>query len=321
MQSLKLIKQLKSKMDRSVNWVLHTPQGHILETRFVQRKSDKIISYLSSSSGCPQKCTFCYLTQNGESKTLHHVTPDEYVEQAKYSLEYFCNDLFGQSGLTKRVNFNFMSRGSPLATKHVINDYPTIYTKLHNLAEQYHLNSKINISTIMPHNIMNRRLMDIFQLYPVNLYYSLWSVNDAWRKKNMPGAMDYRLALKKLLEYQQQCKHFCDNNKYKLSDIFTLTIHGGFIKDENDQEQNIEKMAHVLQNSGLENVKFNLVRFNPHQNLKWEESNQLAKIFNTINNALGNHNRSYLVPRVGPDVYASCGMFVNGHTFMEDPDL
>ena len=83
----------------------------------------------------------------------------------------------------------------------------------------------------MPYTIKNKSLCDIFQGYPVNLYYSLYSVNPEFKKKWMPNALPYNIALDKLKEYQT----FSD-------DEIPLTIHGAFIKGENDNIDDINRM-------------------------------------------------------------------------------
>lgn len=320
--SLILVKRLNSTIDRSVNWILENEMNHTIETRFVQRSPyNKIISYLSSSSGCAQKCTFCFLTQNKETKPLVHINPNQYVEQAQYTLNHYIemnkNKPLNMIEPVNRINFNFMARGEPLANKYIVFKYPEIYQRLTMLANKYSLKSKLNVSTIMPHTIRNRSLVDIFQYKPVHLYYSLWSINDQWRAKNMPGAMPFNTAFKKLLEYQENCKkHYGSKSDPSANKIFSITIHGAFIKGENDDLLlDIENMAQFLINSGLENIKFNMVRYNNHSNLNWKEPEweQLTKIFNILNKAVG--NRGNIIPRVGPDVHAPCG------TFIDDLDL
>ena len=76
-----------------------------------------------------------------------------------------------------------MSRGEPLANKYVINNYPELYSSINNAVKSNgYKETKMNISTIMPYTIKNKSLCDIFQGYPVNLYYSLYSVNPEFKK-------------------------------------------------------------------------------------------------------------------------------------------
>ena len=58
----------------------------------------------------------------------------------------------------------------------------------------------MNISTIMPYTIKDRSLCDIFGNTPVNLYYSLYSINEKFKQKWMPNAIPSLTALDKLQE-------------------------------------------------------------------------------------------------------------------------
>ena len=64
------------------------------------------------------------------------------------------------------------------------------------------------------------------------------------------------------------------------------------------------------------NTKFNLVRFNPDikSNYKEPPIDKLEELFKIINKSMTNNQKSHtsrIITRVGKDVYASCGMFIN----------
>ena len=63
-------------------------------------------------------------------------------------------------------------------------------------------------------------------------------------------------------------------------------------------------------------TKFNLVRFNPPNNMSYKETehDKLEYLFEIINEVMTNNTKtkqSRIINRVGYDVYASCGMFIN----------
>lgn len=290
---------LYSREDNSVNFVTPCQDGGAFEARFVRRDSgsryrdDYIICYLSSHSGCNQACRFCHLTQTGQTM-MTPATIDDFKAQAIQVLEHYKD--VGRE--TDRVNFNFMARGEPLLNPTIVNDWKTLAAELTALAWSYGLPSKFNISTIYPAECTTW-LGEIFKDSEVHIYYSAYTAEHDFRRKWLPKAWSVRYAM-------EQFKLFFAQN-----DKSTLTLHGAMIAGENDSQKDLDGLIYNIRWEELE-AKFNLVRYNPYSPAQGRESDPttLQRNFSYMQRALS-HPDSRIVPRVGFDVKASCGMFVD----------
>lgn len=293
---MKILKTLISENDKSVNFIF----DNWLEARFVRREAKYFIVYLSSHDGCNKACRFCHLTQTGQT-SFKETTIEEYIEQAKVVLNYYKEIKYTQ-GLAEKVNFNFMARGEPLANSVILNNAKELFDELEKLAKEQNLNVKFNISSIIPEEIKNYSIEDIFKnvTQDYGIYYSLYSVDEKFRKRWLPKALSYNIALEKISQWQKNAP----------SNAF-LALHWAFIKDENDSEKNLLDIKDILEKYNIK-AKFNLVRYNPYSKQQGEESDDivLQQNFDLINTFLKKPG-SRIVPRVGFDVKASCGMFIN----------
>ena len=291
-----MTKVLYSTEDASVNFVTPTADGGAFESRYVRREESYFITYLSSHSGCNKSCRFCHLTQSRQTMMAPATVDDYYLQGLKVFRHYreFDN--------AQRVNFNFMARGEPLSNPSVLNNWNRVQRPLQSLAEQHALVSKFNISTIMPEEVADLKLYDIFGDSEAQIYYSLYSLRPSFRKRWLPKAMDAHEALWKLVEWQQKTGQL-------------LVLHWSFIEGENDSLEVLEEIIKAILVRNLD-VKFNLVRYNPYSSAQGREPSEeiIQRNFKYLADAFGNE-QSRIVPRVGFDVSASCGMFVN------DPDL
>ncbi len=307
---LKINQIQKSTQDQSVNFIFENDYMEIVESRIVIRKNienDKkyIIFYLSSHDGCNKSCRFCHLTQT-KQVSFHEVSLQEYQQQVKELFDYYQKYLKDES--FDKIHFNFMARGEPLANSVILNHSQELFDKLSSIVENNFHDIYFNISSIFPLEIENLELSTVFKKslkYHIHLYYSLYSLNEKFRKKWIPKSITVDNALKKLKDWQEISQE-------------KVTFHWAFIQNENDHFQDIEdfnqKIKEYKRNLKIQEpeklIKFNLVRYNPFSQQQGVESNELhlEKLFDLIKSEMP--YQSKIVQRVGFDVKASCGMFI-----------
>lgn len=292
---MKLKEVLSSDQDWSVNFVF----DNMVEARFVRRTKEYFIVYLSSHTGCNKACRFCHLTQTGQT-SFDHVTIDEYLQQAREVLSYYRDFAIKSQGSAEKVNFNFMARGEPLSNIYLRDNAKFLINELDKMAKELNLETNFNISSIMPTELREKPLVEIFQDIPqiYSIYYSLYSVDEGFRKRWLPKSLSVDESLKQIKDWH--------DNTGKM-----LALHWAFIEGENDKECQMNSIIEKVREYDL-NPKFNLVRYNPYSENQGVESSEevLNRNFNILQNAF-NHPHSRIVPRVGFDVKASCGMFVS----------
>lgn len=284
----KPLRVLTSNIDQSINFVEDQLVG-FLESRFVRKCEEYFICYLSSQSGCNRGCTFCHLTATGQT-TFKDADLNDYTSQAMRVMRHYKNQ-----PKAKYIHYNFMARGEALANANLLNNADSILWHLGDMAVRENLSVKFNISTIMPLSF-RKSLLDVFKIIHPTIYYSFYSTNEDFRKQWMPGAMPVEEALLKLKEYQNYSKK-------------VIKIHHAFIKGVNDSLEDVKNMCDLLTKNNL-NVEFNLVRYNPASDAQGSESDDQVIQSNMAyikNNITG---QAKIIPRVGFDAFASCGMFV-----------
>ena len=280
-----------SREDASINWVRPVDVGH-LEARYVRRCDDYVVVYLSSQTGCRQACRMCHLTATGQT-ALRHTTAAEFLEQADTVLGHYQRE----AAPAETVHFNFMARGEPLASPVVVDHADALLGALGDRAVGLGLRPRFGVSTIVPRTLGDRALEDIFVRHHPEIYYSVYSVRGAFRRRWLPKALPCAEAFDRLAAWQR--------HTYKV-----FKIHYAFIEGENDGEDEVHAICDAIEERGLF-VHVNLVRYNPPSPSHGREAPEAilhrnARIF------AGRlpHARVRVIPRVGFDVAASCGMFV-----------
>lgn len=230
-------------------------------------------------------------------------TLDDYLDQARLVFEHYRAYVqlpIGQQ-TERTVHFNFMARGEPLSNPTMQHNAQQVYDALAVLADAYGLTSKFKISSIIPSDFTGD-LADILTDNRAMLYYSLYSMDSQFRQKWLGKAMDPLFSLPLIKDYQ-------------LSTGNPITIHWALIEGQNDSTEVAADIVSAVVGHGIA-AKFNLVRYNPHDDRHGVESSEetiLAR-FTQISNGLATlapNLVSRIVPRVGYDVKASCGMFIS----------
>jgi adenine C2-methylase RlmN of 23S rRNA A2503 and tRNA A37 len=280
-----------SSADASINWDKPADVGRI-EARYVRRCQEYVVVYLSSQTGCNQGCRMCHLTATGQTD-LRDVTHEEFLEQAETVLGHYRRE----APPAQSVHFNFMARGEPLANPVLLSDADHLLGDLAQQGVALGLRPRYLVSTIFPRELGDRLLEDVFITYHPEIYYSIYSVNEHFRRRWLPKALPTGEALDRLVSWQRSSYKVCK-------------IHYAFIAGENDGEADVHAICDALEARRLM-VHVNIVRYNPldphrHGVEPPEEIiERNAKIFQSRLP----YARVRVIPRVGYDVHASCGMF------------
>ncbi len=297
---------LRSSLDASANFVTRGAFPGAVEARYVRRSGSEVICYLSSQTGCRQACRFCHLTQSGQT-ALQDVDAAGYAAQARQVLSHYLDQVQAGEPAAATVNFNFMSRGEPLANPHLAGSGRGVLDALADEASRAGLHPRFKISTIMPKAIAGQDLAAMFGGHCPDLYLSLYSADDAWRRRWLPKALPASEALEMLAAYARTARKI-------------PVIHWALIAGENDSLDDASRISDAVRAARLR-CDVNLVRYNPFSIAVGEEPPEEAvQAYAARIAAELPFSQVQIVGRVGHDVKASCGMFVAGRGARR-PDL
>jgi 23S rRNA (adenine2503-C2)-methyltransferase len=286
---------LLSHEDSSANFVRSGDDGGLIEARYVRRRSSYAIGYLSSHTGCEMACRMCHLTATGQT-TFGPVTPEGFVEQAETVLDHYRS----RSEPAARINWNFMARGEPLANPHVLDAFTTITDPIRRLSvENNFKETRFKISTIFPKTMADRNLSDVLKGVPdANLYYSLYSLDEGFRKRWLPKALPPEQALSQIATWQRETHG-------------KVVLHWALIAGENDRDEDVRACLEAALRHGIQ-PRFNIVRYNPFSDRQGSEPEaDVRERIQRIGDEILGTKRARLIDRIGHDVKASCGMFID----------
>jgi 23S rRNA (adenine2503-C2)-methyltransferase len=281
----------RSGQDASVNWDRPADVGR-LEARYVRRCPDYFVVYLSCQTGCAQGCRMCHLTATGQTR-LRDATADEMVEQARTVLDHYRRE----AAPARYVHFNFMARGEPLASRAILADADGLLGELSRMAVALRLRPRHLVSTIYPRELGGRPLEDVFVTHHPDIYYSIYSMSERFRRRWLPKALPAEEALDRLASWQR--------STHKI-----VTLHHAYIAGENDAEGDVHAICDALEERAL-TAYVNIVRYNPHDPARHgvEPPEEVIERNAAIYRERLPNTRVAVIARVGFDVAASCGMF------------
>jgi len=284
--------EMRSVIDNSINLISNPVEGEYIESRYVYREdSDHAIIYLSSQTGCDKSCKYCWLTQTGQTN-YRDCSVEEILMQV--------DSLWDKLPLDKitKIHFNFMARGEALSSNIILKNFDDLIFGFRERCKKVNKECKVLISTILPKGIMTgETLMDITKILSnpeVHLYYSLYG-NDTFRNKWMGKAESLNNALSALHVWHMMYPE-------------RIVLHWAFIDGENTDIDDFYELA-ILVKQYLRGVRINIVRFNPIDEKYKEPSLDVIQNLFSAWNFINFNSRNKIIPRVGVDVYASCGMF------------
>lgn len=282
----------RSSQDASVNWDRPADVGRI-ETRYVRRCPDYFVVYLSAQTGCSQGCRMCHLTATGQTRQ-RDVTFAEMLEQAETVLGYYRRE----TPPARSVFFNFMARGEPLANQALLANADGLLGELARRAVALNLRPRQRISTILPREMGDRALEEVFIIHQPDIHYSIYSMSERFRRRWLPRALPAAAALDRLAWWQRSTDK-------------VVTLHHAYIAGENDDETDVHAICDAVEQRRLM-VHVSIVRYNPHDPARHGVESPEAVIERNV--AIYRRRlpsaRVRVIPRVGFDVAASCGMFL-----------
>lgn len=275
---IKILKEFKSKVDKTKKYLLELDDGNIIEAVFMEYDNRNTIC-ISSQVGCKMGCKFCASTKNGLERSL---SASEIIEEI-YLLERENSDI---------NNIVVMGIGEPLDNFSNIERFIKIITdpKGRNLSHR-----SITVSTVG----LVDKIYELSDLgYDINLAVSLHYAFDKKRMIYMPSAKKY-----KINEIVKACDYYLEKTKRRVSYEYVV------IDGVNNLEEDVDQLVKLFKGK---NIHINLIPLNPIEEFK--HSKTKANIMEEFQKKLTNKGLNATSRRsMGSDIDASCGQLRNNY--------
>ena len=229
----RLVTQLSEPaQDVSVNWDRPADVGRIEASTSAAPQVRRRVPVVADR--LPQGCRMCnHLTATGQTR-LRDVSREEFLEQADTVLDHYRRE----TPSARSVHFNFMARGEPLANPVLLDRADDLLAELAGRAVALGLRPRYLVSTILPREFGDRRLEDVFVTYHPEIYYSVYSMKEEFRRRWLPKALPVEEALDRLAAWQRATYKICK-------------LHYAFIEGENDAETDVHAICDAVERRKL----------------------------------------------------------------------
>lgn len=306
---------LHSQIDSSINRVrqVDLTGKEKIETRIVQRNEDTLILYISSHMGCLQACRFCWLTQTKQTNQTF-ITKEGYKDQIEWIIEQLKDD--PRINKVSAIHINLMARGDSLTSPFFVLGFKGLRVYIQNKLASFFPNAiqiKYKISSIFPKDMVMSTTSEVpLQKWieydcdtgifgEVEFYYSLYTLNPHFRNRWLPKAMDPEYVGSVFRGHRPQ------------GNMSQFRLHHALIEGENTNDSDVQSIHDWLERHDI-HCFLNLVHYNPYDESCGTEASE-----ETTNNYIELMKQSPRITGIqrvnlrGPDVKASCGMFVEGN--------
>lgn len=273
----------------------------------IQDERNKYVVFVSSSVGCPVKCSHCYLT--AKEFPFYKLSRDEIIEQTIRAIQAAVKTSPSLSG--KFIKISFMGMGD---AHFIANDIPYITDKIltHVIYNKLAIGlDGIDIGTSIPKNnnfgwkdsllktiecvsCINRNKLTSDRSI-VRMFVSLFSTNNIVRSMIVP------------------CNKNILTNSIELRDIcqeigVDLIFHNVFIKGINDSTDHLSDFLDTY-NRFFKDNELRIIRLNVCKNSKVESpsEHQHSILLDILNKKINKLKVQY---SAGSTIKASCGQFI-----------
>lgn len=274
---------------------------------------NKVSVVISSSVGCPLKCTFCHLTQQSKPYiAVDSLTVAGTVVAALRKVAEVAHDCDFSSRYLKLC---FMGEGEPILnltrTKSITHDVLT------EVIGWFAGLDGVDLSTTFP--IIPPHLADTLGSWNIDLDREF---NDQLNPANYPVGSERTVVrlFYSLHHWKQECREAIIPNVKPITEAMAaldlvskqinVIVHYMFMQGVNDSIEDVEGglMLWADRTPVMQDVEFRVLRYNPYDSSQ-QESRRIRTIVHELNQRM-NVKRVKVQYSAGEDVAAACGMFL-----------